>query len=109
MPSYQHYNFQIHGEGHTHEPIQEELNVKVKYPSTYINFGTWRDQILFREGSGYRRRGVLRAFFILDIVNDDRSTKGESPRTFDYFVQDVVHWSDYKDAMNKNGRSEPKT
>ncbi|MDH5551986.1 MAG: metallophosphoesterase [Nitrosomonas sp.] len=109
MPSYQHYNFQIHGEGHTHEPLQEDLNVSTKYPSTYINFGTWRDQILLRKGSGYRRRGVLRAFFILDIVNDDKNTKDQSPRTFDYFVQDVVHWSDDKDAMNKNGRYEPKT
>ncbi len=109
MTSYRHYNFQIHGEGHTHIPLQEELNIKAKHPSTYINFGTWRDQIVLRKGSGYRKRGVLRAFFILDIANDDKTTQDESPRTFDYFVQDVVHWGDFKDSMNKNGRSEPKT
>lgn len=108
MPAYRHYNFQIHGEGHTHQPLQEELNIKAKHPSTYINFGTWRDQIVFRKGSGYRKRGVLRALFILDVVNDDVRTKNESPRTFNYFVQDVIQWSDSKDAMNNSGHTKQK-
>lgn len=111
MRAYRHYDFQIHAEGHTHQPLQEEPNIKTKYPSTYINLGSWRDQIVLRKGlrSSYRRSSVLRAFFILDVVNNDRNTQEESPRTFDYFANDVVHWSDSKDAMNENGPSEPKT
>lgn len=108
MPAYQHYNFQIHGEGHTHQPLQEEPNISGTHPKTYINFGTWRDQIIIRKKQGYRRRGVLRALYILDIVNHDPDTKNEVPRAFDYFVQDAVHWGDAKDAMNQTGRSEPK-
>ncbi len=111
MRAYRHYDFQIHAEGHTHQPLQEEPNIKTKYCSTYINLGSWRDQIVLRKGSGSRcrRNGSLRAFFILDVVNDDKNTQEELPRTFDYFVQDVLHWSDFKDSMNENGRSEPKT
>ncbi len=111
MRAYRHYNFQIHAEGHTHQPLQVEPNIKTKFPSTYINLGSWRDQIVLRKGlrSSYRRSSVLRAFFILDVVNNDRNTQEESPRTFDYFAHDVVHWSDFKDSMNKNGPSEPKT
>lgn len=108
MPAYRHYNFQIHGEGHTHQPLQEEPNINAKYPCTYINFGSWRDQIVFRKDSGYRKRGILRAFYILDIVNDDRKTLNALPRTFDYFVLDIVHWGDFKDAMNQTGYTEPK-
>ena len=108
MPAYRHYKFQIHGEGHTHQPLQEEPNFSGDHPSTYINFGTWRDQILPRKKHGYRRRGVLRALFILDIVNKTETAK-EMPRSFDYFVEDVIHWGDFKDAMGKMGRAEPKT
>ncbi len=109
LPIYRHYNFQIHGEGHTHQPLQEELNIGMDRPTTYINFGTWRDQILTRKKQGYRRRGVLRTLFILDIINYNEETKQEMPRTFDYFVEDIVHWSDAKDAMNQTNQSEPRT
>ena len=107
MPAYQHYNFQIHGEGHTHQALQEEPNIGGKHPSTYINFGTWRDQILPRKKHGYRRRGVLRALFILDLVNYTK-TANEFPRSFDYFVEDIIHWGDFKDAMDNTGHAEPK-
>jgi len=50
LPAYRHYGFQIHGEGHTHQPLQEEVDIEnEQHPSTYINFGTWRDQIVQRE------------------------------------------------------------
>ena len=119
LPEYRHYGFQIHGEGHTHQPLEEEPNFGIEHPSTYINFGTWRDQIVLRKKDtllnkmrgktqeGYRRRGVLRALFILDIVNT-KDTKDIMPRTFDYFVTDIVHWSDAKDAMNRAARIEPR-
>ncbi|MCP5244484.1 MAG: metallophosphoesterase [Burkholderiales bacterium] len=109
MPMYRHYNFQIHGEGHTHQPLQEEPDIGADHPATYINFGTWRDQIIPRKKNGYRRRSVLRALFILDIINYNEKTKHMLPRTFDYFVEDIVHWSDAKDAMNQSGHSEPRT
>ena len=108
LPEYRHYNFQIHGEGHTHQPLQEEPDLGLDRPTTYINFGTWRDQVIPRKKNGYRRRGVLRALFILDIINYNEKTKISMPRTFDYFVEDIVHWSDTKDALDRTGPTEPR-
>jgi hypothetical protein len=110
LPEYSHYGFQIHGEGHTHIPLQEEPNISAKQPSTYINFGTWRDQIVPRKDVKYRRRGVLRAMFILDLVDlVNNSEDGQTPnRTFDYFVEDIVHWGDVKDAMSAKNNVQPK-
>ncbi len=104
LPAYAHYGFQIHGEGHTHEPLQEELNIDNEpHRSTYINFGTWRDQIVLREKQGYRRRGMLRALFILDLENlTDSKTK--FPRSFDYFVIDAITWSDLNDNLTETGK-----
>lgn len=107
LPQYRHYGFQIHGEGHTHVPLQEEPNINGKRPSSYINFGTWRDQILPRINNGYRRRGVLRALYILDLENQSEVVK-EPQRAFDYFVEDVVHWGDFKDAMDTSNKAPPK-
>ena len=104
MSVYRHYGFQIHGEGHTHQPLEEEVNIdNERHPSTYINFGTWRDQIVQREQQGYRRRGTLRALFILDLENLT-NTKGKFPRTFDYFVNDTVSWGDLNDNMDETGK-----
>jgi hypothetical protein len=128
LPEYRHYGFQIHGEGHTHVPLQEEANIPIiadktaktggtdivsKRPLTYINFGTWRDQIIPRKAQGegkkgYRRRGVLRSMYILDLVNHNVDMQ-QTTRTFDYFVEDIVHWSDFKDSMGENHRVQPKT
>jgi len=97
MKIYQHYGFQIHGEGHTHLPLQEESKIEgEQHPSTYINFGTWRDQIVPRINGGYRRRGVLRALFILDLFKE--GTK-EADRSFNFFVEDIILWRDEKDPM----------
>lgn len=101
MAAYRHYGFQIHGEGHTHQPLQGEVNIDgEQHRCTYINFGTWRDQIVLREPEGYRRRGTLRALFILDLENLTAS-RDQSPRSFDYFVIDAVHWGDQKDNMQE--------
>ncbi|MDN4503991.1 hypothetical protein QX776_16380 [Alteromonadaceae bacterium BrNp21-10] len=107
LPEYRHYGFQIHGEGHTHVPLEEQPNIGGKHPSTYINFGTWRDQIIPRKNSGYRRQGVLRAFYILDLVNNSARVKGPE-RAFDYFVEDMVNWGDFKDAMDSSNKAQPK-
>jgi hypothetical protein len=109
LPEYRHYGFQIHGEGHTHQPLQGEVRIAdEQHPSTYINFGTWRDQIVLREKQGYRRRGTLRAMFILDLENltDNRD---RFPRAFDYFVDDVLAWGDLNDNMNEIGKQAAKT
>jgi hypothetical protein len=108
MREYRHYGFQIHGEGHTHIPVQEEPNIKRDHSSSYINFGTWRDQVVPRKNTRYRRRSVLRALYILDLKNSNKSVK-KSSRIFDYSVEDVIHWSDLKDALDHSGRAEPKT
>ncbi len=105
LPEYGHYNFQIHGEGHTHIPLQEEPAIKttVGRPCSYINFGTWRNQILLRKGSGYRRRGVLRALFILDIINERENIKDsnkQAKRSFNYLTEDIIHWNDQFDNLS---------
>lgn len=100
LPEYREYGFQIHGEGHTHQPLEEEPRFDTKNPTTYINFGTWRDQIIGRKNSGYRRRGVLRVFYILDLKgNNDVTTEGE--RTFNYYTDDIIKWSDKSDALSE--------
>lgn len=106
MPAYRHYGFQIHGEGHTHVPWEEEPNLKTDKPSSYINFGTWRDQIVSRKKSGYRRRSVLRALFILDLRDE---TPGAHPgdRSFNYYTDDIIHWSDKSDMFSQKGKHQP--
>lgn len=106
MPAYQHYGFQIHGEGHTHHPLQEEPNFNDHKLSTYINFGTWRDQIIGRKESGYRRRSVLRAFFILDLKDTTDGAKKDG-RSFDYYTDDIVSWSDKSDSFSRAGKHQP--
>ena len=98
MPEYQHYGFHIHGEGHTHLPLQEEGNFAGQNASTYINFGTWRDQIVSRKKSGYRRRSVLRALFILDLKDTTAGATAGS-RSFNYYTDDIIHWSDKSDSF----------
>lgn len=99
MPAYQHYNFQIHGEGHTHVPLEEEPNVRKGNPTTYINFGTWRDQIIGRKQTGYRRRSVLRVFYILDLKNKEEC-ESEDDRSFKYYTYDLIKWSDRSDSFS---------
>lgn len=103
LNEYKHYGFQIHGEGHTHHPLEEELNLKREKPSTYINFGTWRDQIVSRKKFGYRRRSILREFYILDL----KDTTNGGGRSFDYFTNDILSWSDKSDMFSRKGKHQP--
>jgi len=98
MDVYKDYGFQIHGEGHTHHPLEEEPNIRKGRPTTYINFGTWRDQILGRKNTGYRRRSVLRAFYILDLKNKE-VCKSEDDRSFKYYTSDIIKWSNKADSL----------
>lgn len=113
FPGFQHpyidRGFQIHGEGHTHNPLEEEANISVVKTDvnkdantnfTYVNFGTWRDQIVNRQKSGYRRRGVLRAFNILDL-RPDPAAEDKNSRRFIYYTQDYVIWRDSMDRIEQ--------
>ncbi len=102
LPQYRHYRLQIHGEGHTHQPLQEEPNLGGERNSTYINFGTWRDRIVQRRKQGYRRRSVLRAFFILDLS----PTAGAEERSLYYYTKDMTVWGDHLDDISRRDGSE---
>jgi hypothetical protein len=98
LDEYRYYGFRIHGEGHTHIPLEEELDFDVPEKSrnyTYINFGTWRDQMLPKQKDGYRRRGLGRALIIFDKAAEN----SDSPRDFSYWVQDLVTWGDRQDKL----------
>lgn len=104
FPTYQQafweQGFRLHGEGHTHVPL--ESDAKVEYTGqdsvldkpnfSYINFGTWRDQIVDKENGGYRRRGVGRALFVQHLQKEHDKSK-----RYRYFVQDGIQWSDRMD------------
>lgn len=102
LDGYRQLGFRIHGEGHTHIPLQEELFFKTPdTPAsnrnyTYINFGTWRDQLVPKKKQGYRRRGLGRALVVLD-----KAGEGEGkPRSFAYWVQDVLNWQEKTDRLD---------
>lgn len=89
--------FHLHGEGHTHIPLQAEADMD--YPPdrsynnlTYINFGTWRDQVVDKEKGGYRRRGIGRTLYVLHLQNQ------QTPE-YRYFVRDNLNWSDNMDRL----------
>lgn len=90
LEEYRNCGFRIHGEGHTHIPLQDELSFNDSNNDnyTYINFGTWRDQILLKQKKGYRRRGFGRALSVIDLTPNDSSPE----RGFAYWVEDIVHW-----------------
>ena len=107
LQAYKHYGFQIHGEGHTHEPLIEEPNFEKENYSTYVNFGTWRDQIVGRKVSGYRRRSILREFYILDLKDTTKNGNEKNRRSFDYFTNDIIAWSDKSDELSKVTQHQP--
>jgi hypothetical protein len=90
--------FRIHGEGHTHIPLQDELDFDKPEENpnyTYINFGTWRDQIVLKQKKSYRRRGVGRALSVIDLAAKSRHKE----RHFTYWIEDVLHWGDRLDKL----------
>lgn len=98
LEAYRSYGFRIHGEGHTHIPLQEELyfeKPKDRRNYTYINFGAWRDQVVPKLKRGYRRRGVGRALVVLDTAGG-----ADGQRHFAYWVEDVLSWGDTADRLD---------
>jgi hypothetical protein len=88
--------FHLHGEGHTHIPLEAEADMDFPSASynnlTYVNFGTWRDQIVDKEKGGYRRRGIGRTLYVLNLQNQ------QAPE-YRYFVRDNLNWSDNMDRL----------
>lgn len=90
LKAYRHYGFEIYGEGHTHEPLQIDVSIEDQRKVTYINFGTWRDQIVPTVESGFRRRSVGRTLYVYDL----RPEKSGESRRFFYSVEDDLTWND---------------
>jgi hypothetical protein len=89
--------FRLHGEGHTHIPLETEADISPPPPSkhknfTYINFGAWRDQVVDKEKGGYRRRGVGRSLYVLNLQKT-------SPEQYRYYVKDNLSWGDNMDSL----------
>jgi hypothetical protein len=89
--------FHLHGEGHTHLPLEAEADMDFppngSYNNlTYVNFGTWRDQVVDKEKGGYRRRGIGRTLYVLNLQN-------QQPPEYRYFVRDNLNWSDNMDRL----------
>jgi len=98
LDAYREYGFRIHGEGHTHVALQEELyfNGPTDRKSyTYINFGAWRNQVVSSQPAKYRRRGIGRALWVLDQL----PAESTGDRRFSYWVDDLLSWDDKLDRL----------
>lgn len=98
LPAYRDYGFRIHGEGHTHVALEEDVYFEAPDTNknyTYINFGTWRDRIVKKQTLGYRRRGIGRALLVLDL----KPKNSDEARQFTYYIQDALSWSDRRDRF----------
>lgn len=102
LADYRRYGFHIHGEGHTHIPLQEEVdfddppNTVSRGNYTYVNFGTWRDRVLPKKKRGYRRHGMGRILVVLDTA----PKTPEASRGYSYWTQDLLTWGDDSDHLN---------
>ncbi len=92
LPNYRDQGFRLHIEGHTHIPLQMDLDLDEAKNRTYINLGTWRHRILKKKIGSYRRRGVGRMLCILDLPDSQG-------RRFAYWVQDFIRWGSQLDQL----------
>ncbi|ADO48407.1 metallophosphoesterase [[Enterobacter] lignolyticus] len=107
LQDYRDYGFRLHCEGHTHFPLQEELYFRGEKKRasgkiySYINFGAWRDQIVTALKRKYRRRGVGRALYVLDLTPDNGGAPDmpRNERRFSCWVEDTLSWSDDMDRL----------
>ena len=125
LPDYRHYGFRIHGEGHTHHPLEADPNLGDRKNYTYINYGCWRDRILPKEGwpgqrQAYRRRTVGRALYVFDLRPDPEAhhhapaaddaeacihlaapapREAATARRFFYRTEDLLAWGGRRDSF----------
>lgn len=95
---YRAFGFAIHSEGHTHVALEAELQFdEPDFPAnwTYINTGAWRDRIIRKDNTGYRRRGIGRSLFVFDSAP---AVHGQR-REVRFFVRDVMSWGDHLDRL----------
>ncbi len=83
---------QLHVEGHTHTPMEADLDIGPHKNRGYINLGTWRNRVVKKQIGSYRRRGVGRLLCILDLP-------GEPEREFRYWVIDFTQWKASADRL----------
>lgn len=101
LTDYREFGLRIHCEGHTHTPLQEELYFQIpvtpknRQNYTYINLGTWRDQLIPKKMQGYRRRSVGRTLVVLDKLTEG----SDGRRSFAYWTQDILTWGDKADRL----------
>lgn len=103
LKEYRHSGFRLYCEGHTHDPLQSEIYFKEpEAPSsrqsyTYINFGTWRNQIVNTVNQKYRRRDSGRMLCVLDLL--PAHEKPDASRYYGYFAEDILVWNDELDRL----------
>ncbi|WP_179958147.1 metallophosphoesterase [Chitinimonas arctica] len=93
--AYREEGFRIHTEGHTHVPLEADLQFEqpADQPNySYINTGAWRSQIMPKQNYGYRRRGVGRALYVYD-----RLDPATASRRFGYYLRDAISWCERSD------------
>lgn len=96
--AYRRLGLRLHVEGHTHVALQADLQFnrpRLGHNNyTYVNLGAWRDAILSKRNRGYRRRGVGRALFVLDLARLSDTQPNDS---FRFYAKDMISWGDRLD------------
>ena len=97
--SYRKLGLRLHVEGHTHVALEADLQFSKPHQGrnnyTYINLGAWRDSILPKRNTGYRRRGIGRALFIFDLAKLAQHAPGD---TYRFYARDMTSWGDRMDS-----------
>ncbi|CAN5436140.1 hypothetical protein BH11PSE11_BH11PSE11_22850 [soil metagenome] len=95
---YRNIGLRLHVEGHTHVALEEEVQFltpeKHHANYTYVNLGAWRDRVIPKRNTGYRRLGVGRAMFIFDLAKLAVTVPNDA---FRYYVRDMTSWGDRRD------------
>jgi hypothetical protein len=95
--AYRKLGLRLHVEGHTHIALDVDLRFRApreRRNYTYVNLGAWRDLIVEKRNSGYRRRGIGRALYIFDLALLSQTVPDSA---FRYYARDLTSWSDRRD------------
>ncbi|TFV99480.1 hypothetical protein E4K72_16560 [Oxalobacteraceae bacterium OM1] len=97
-PAYRALGLRLHVEGHTHVALEAEVQFRKPYEGrnnfTYINLGAWRDKVMPKRNTGFRRRGIGRALFIFDLARLPAERRLDAYR---FYARDVLSWGDRMD------------